>query len=141
MSLCIILKIFDWKTVLLISNQLFADDSLMIDFYSFKQLNSRMLKSLKTVWKSNIKTWNLHRKLRKMVRCHFWIYQSAVKTRYLEQRLIANIHLVAFFINFESFIFDMCKHWCIRKLFDKSFIKKTFISWFLKMVLLSFDDI
>ena len=34
MSLCVILKICDWKTVFLISKQLFTDDSLMLRFYS-----------------------------------------------------------------------------------------------------------
>ena len=47
MSLCAILKIFCGKTVLLISNQLFTDDLLMINFYSFEQ--RIVLKSLKII--------------------------------------------------------------------------------------------
>ena len=57
----VILKTFGWKTVLLISNQLFTDDSWMILFYS---LNQRIiLKSLKIISTKNIK--KLRRKLRK----------------------------------------------------------------------------
>ena len=59
------------KSVLPIINQLFTEDSLMIHFYSFKQ--KIMFKSLKIISISNTKTQNLHRKLRKMVHCHFWI--------------------------------------------------------------------
>ena len=48
-----ILKTFRWKTVLLISNQLFTDDSLMIHFYFFEQ--RIMLKSLRII-SNNINT-------------------------------------------------------------------------------------
>ena len=42
------------KTVLPISNQLFTEDSLMIQFYSFEQ--KIMLKSLKIISTNNTKT-------------------------------------------------------------------------------------
>ena len=54
MSLCAILKSFGWKTVLLILNQLFTDDSLMIHFYSLEQ--RIVLKSLKIISPNNLKT-------------------------------------------------------------------------------------
>ena len=54
MSLCAILKSFGWKTVLLILNQLFTDDSLMIHFYSLEQ--RIVLNSLKIISPNNIKT-------------------------------------------------------------------------------------
>ena len=53
MSLCVILKTFGQKTVLLISNQLFIDDSLMIHLYFFEQ--RIMLKSWKIISINNIK--------------------------------------------------------------------------------------
>ena len=54
MSLCAIFKTSGWKTVVLFSNELLIDHSLMMHFYSFEQMI--MMKSLKIMSKNNIKT-------------------------------------------------------------------------------------
>ena len=50
-------------------SHLFIDGLLMINFYYFDQRIT--LRNLEIIPINNVKTYNLHQKLKKMVRCHF----------------------------------------------------------------------
>ena len=52
-----------------ISNQLFIDGLLMIQFHYFDQRTT--LRNLEIISVNNIKTKKLHQKLKKMIHCHF----------------------------------------------------------------------
>ena len=103
MSLCVILKGFDWKAVLLISNQLFTEDSLMIHFYK-QHKNVKFTSEIEENGSLSFLDITITLENKKFVTS---VYRKPTFS--------------SAFINFESFIPEMHKRGLFETFFHKSF--------------------
>ena len=116
MSLCVILKTFGQKTVQLISNQLFIDDSLMIHLYSFEQ--RVMLKNYLNKQQKNIKCAS-------KIEANQSLSFLDMKITSKNNRFVTSVYRKPTFsgvlTNFESFAPNMHKHGLIETFVYTSF--------------------
>ena len=118
MSLCVILKTFGWKTALVISNQLFIDDLLMIHFHYFDQRIT--LRNLQIISINNRKT-KFTSEIEEIGSLSFLDIKISRENNKFVTSVYRKPTFSGVFTNFESFIPDIYKRGLIETLLHRSF--------------------